>query len=221
MSELNSLQFRVEPAAVRALAAEFEQAGFSSLEPLYGGHVNHDCSNTLTLAIGDRTHTVRAFAQGKPPEVIGQLVSRVESVARIDRFRQRETAAAGPSVNIGHFANLLERLTWVWPEALDLQARLQGTRISTTEAAERVAWSAFNARKGGVQSDEVVQISGLYQVGREMAGFAGPDDLVWEARLWRGAGTSEVIWISTKTGAVLTWTPGKVTPASESLRRPR
>jgi hypothetical protein len=224
MRELSSLQYRVAPADVRKLAAEFENAAFFDLASLYGGLVDHDCSVTLTMADGRRRHVVRAYSTGNAPGTISRLAGRVGDVARIERFRQKDTAGSDrsrSSVSLDVYANLLDRLTWAWPEALQLQERVKATKVSTREAAGRLAWSAFNGRSGGVGLDEVVQISGLYEVGRAITAFASPGDLVWEARLWRGAGTSDLIWISTKTGEVLSWAPASVTVPSLAPGAPR
>jgi hypothetical protein len=173
---------------------------------------------TVTLAAGPRQHVVRS-SLSVAPDALARLVRRVKAVARVERVYQKADAGSDPSrpsLDLGVFDNLLERITWAWPQARQLQDRLKATDVSTPEAAERLAWSAFNGRSGGVRSDEVVQLSGLYEVGRAIDGFADPQDLVWEARLWRGAGTSDLIWISTKTGAVLSWAPAGVTRAPAS-----
>jgi hypothetical protein len=224
MAELSSLQYRVTPDDVRTLATEFEQAGFFELAPRYNGGPDHGCDVTVTLAAGPRQHVVRS-SLSVAPDPLARLVRRVEAVARVDRFYQKADAGSDPSrpsLDLGVFDNLLERITWLWPQARELQDRLKATEVSTPEAAERLAWSAFNGRSGGVRSDEVVQLSGLYEVGRAIEGFADPQDLVWEARLWRGTGISDVIWVSTRTGAVLRWAPAGVTraPASRVPRVP-
>jgi hypothetical protein len=218
MAELSSLQYQVTPDDVRKLAAEFEQVGFFELAPRYYGGPDHGCDVTVTLAAGPRQHVVRS-SLSVAPDTLARLVRRVKAVARVERFYQKADAGSDPSrpsLDLGVFDNLLERITWAWPQARQLQDRLKATDVSTPEAAERLAWSAFNGRSGGVRSDEVVQLSGLYEVGRAIDGFADPQDLVWEARLWRGAGTSDLIWISTKTGAVLSWAPAGVTRAPAS-----
>lgn len=210
MAELSSLQYAVTPDDVRKLATEFEQAGFFELAPRYRGGPDHGCDVTVTLTAGPRQHVVRS-SLSVAPDTLARLVRRVEAIARVDRFYQKADAGSDPSVDLGVFDNLLERITWLWPQARELQDRLKATEVSTPEAAERLAWSAFNGRSGGVRSDEVVQLSGLYEVGRAIEGFADPQDLVWEARLWRGAGISDLMWISTRTGAVLRWAPAGVT----------
>lgn len=218
MAELSSLQYQVTPDDVRKLAAEFEQVGFFELAPRYYGGPDHGCDVTVTLAAGPRQHVVHS-SLSVAPDTLVRLVRRVEAVARIERFYQKADAGSDPSrpsLDLGVFDNLLERITWVWPQARQLKDRLKATEVSTPEVAERLAWSAFNGRSGGVRSDEVVQLSGLYEVGRAIEGFADPQDLVWEARLWRGAGTTDLIWISTKTGAVLSWAPARVTRAPAS-----
>jgi hypothetical protein len=84
----------------------------------------------------------------------------------------------------------------------EMAQKLAKSVVRTPEEAEKLALSAF-IKKPGLDAREGWRATGLYLIGRDVAGFAAAGELVWEVRVARaGAGVSGLMWVSAKSKAV-------------------
>jgi uncharacterized protein DUF6438 len=91
--------WRIDPAALRALADEMEKAGFFEMKSEYTARVTDMPTVTTTLTRGSRTKTVKDYF-GAPP-ALKEIEARIDAVSgahgyvRIDAAAIREMQAAG------------------------------------------------------------------------------------------------------------------------------
>ena len=80
--------YRVDPAAVRKLVAEFKAAHFFELKDEYRGNVTDLPTVRLTLTIGDKTKTVIDYAgeMAGMPKVVRKLELAVDEVGQTEQF---------------------------------------------------------------------------------------------------------------------------------------
>ncbi|MFZ1989916.1 MAG: DUF6438 domain-containing protein [Alphaproteobacteria bacterium] len=87
--------YRVDPAAVRRLVADFKAAHFFELKDEYRGNVTDLPTVRLTLTIGDNTKTVIDYAgeMAGMPKAVRKLELEVDEVGETEQF-VRKTAPA-------------------------------------------------------------------------------------------------------------------------------
>ena len=76
--------WKVDPAAVRALAREMEQAGYFELQDEYTAHVTDLPTTYTSLTIGSRTKKVKNYY--KAPEKLRELENRIDVVSDAKRY---------------------------------------------------------------------------------------------------------------------------------------
>lgn len=76
--------WKIDPAAVRALAREMEQAGFFELEDEYVGLMTDHPTTYTSLTIGARTKKIRNYIVG--PQTLKDLEDRIDQVAGVKKY---------------------------------------------------------------------------------------------------------------------------------------
>ena len=76
--------WKVDPAAVRALAREMQEAGYFELQDEYTAHVTDLPTTYTSLTIGPRTKTVKNYF--KAPEKLRDLENRIDMVSDAKRY---------------------------------------------------------------------------------------------------------------------------------------
>jgi len=76
--------WKVDPAAVRALAREMQEAGYFELQGEYSAHVTDLPTTYTSLTIGTRSKTVKNYF--KAPEKLRDLENRIDLVSDAKRY---------------------------------------------------------------------------------------------------------------------------------------
>ena len=76
--------WKIDPAAVRALAREMEQAGYFDLEDEYTAHVTDLPTTYTSLTIGARTKTVKNYFGA--PQKLKDLEKRIDEVSGAKKY---------------------------------------------------------------------------------------------------------------------------------------
>lgn len=76
--------WKIDPAAVRALAREMEEAGFFELKDEYTAMVTDNPTTFTSLTIGARTKRVKDYVAG--PKKLKELAERIDQVAGVKKY---------------------------------------------------------------------------------------------------------------------------------------
>lgn len=76
--------WKVDPAAVRALAREMEQAGYFELKDEYTAMITDNPTTWTTLTIGPRTKKIKDYFAG--PKKLKELQQRIDEVAGVKKY---------------------------------------------------------------------------------------------------------------------------------------
>ena len=76
--------WKIDPAAVRALAREMEAAGFFDLENMYTARVTDHPTTYTTLRIGNRTKKVQDYVAGPPK--LKDIEAKIDDVSGVKKY---------------------------------------------------------------------------------------------------------------------------------------
>jgi hypothetical protein len=76
--------WKIDPAAVRALAREMEEAGYFELKDEYTAMVTDNPTTFTSLTIGARTKRVKDYVAG--PKKLKELAERIDEVAGVKKY---------------------------------------------------------------------------------------------------------------------------------------
>ena len=88
VSVVGHRDYRVDPAAVRGLVAEFKAAHFFELKDEYRGNVTDLPTVRLTITIGDKTKTIIDYAgeMAGMPKIVRKLELAVDEAGQTEQF---------------------------------------------------------------------------------------------------------------------------------------
>src|SRR5258708_38935278 len=76
--------WKIDPAAVRALAREMEAAGFFDLQDTYTSRITDNPTTYTTLRIGSRTKKVQDYVSGPPK--LKDIEAKIDEVSGVKKY---------------------------------------------------------------------------------------------------------------------------------------
>jgi hypothetical protein len=103
--------WQVDPAAVRALAAEMDQAGYFDLQDEYVARMTDNPTTFTSLTIGARTKKVRDYVAGPPK--LKDIEKRIDEVAGVKKYVFVDGGAIREMQKTGWRATGQDAETWM------------------------------------------------------------------------------------------------------------
>jgi hypothetical protein len=107
--------WKIDPAAVRALAAEMEQAGFFQMEDKYTALITDHPTTYTSLTIGGRSKKIMDYIAGPPK--LKEIETRIDVVSKAKGYVSIDGNAIREMQQHGWRATGDEAETWLWRAA--------------------------------------------------------------------------------------------------------
>jgi len=143
--------WKVDPAAVRALAREMQEAGYFELQDEYTAHVTDLPTTYTSLTIGPRTKTVKNYF--KAPEKLRDLENRIDVVTDAKRYVFISGAAIREMQKTGWRATGADARDWmrraIYTGDADVIGALVAAGYNANEADENGVTLLMRAAEAG------------------------------------------------------------------------
>jgi len=127
------------------------------------------------------------------------------------------TSPSGVHVDSSRMMHEPDDYLWLvqYPDPRHLSAHFQelirmlaASRVSSVAAAESAAINYRFRTGAGILAEEWVRATGLIILGRDVAGFANHDDMVWVVRIsYQSYKVTQELWIDATSGRIRTMLP--------------
>lgn len=107
----------IDPASVRALAAEMQKAGFFELKDAYEALVTDNPTTFTTLTVGTRTKRIKDYISGPP--ALKEIEARIDAVSGVRRYVFVNGDAIREMQKTGWRATGDDARQWLWRAAAE------------------------------------------------------------------------------------------------------
>jgi hypothetical protein len=128
--------WKIDPAAVAALAAEMQQAGFFDLQDSYEARVTDNPTTWTSLTVGGRTKRIKDYVAG--PAALKQIEAKIDEVSGAQGYVSVNGKAVAEMQKAGWRATTDEGTHWLWQAASDGDAPLIRALLSAGADARHV-----------------------------------------------------------------------------------
>lgn len=109
--------WKIDPAAVRALAADMRQAGFFEMQDKYEARITDNPTTYTSLTIGGRTKKIMDYVAGPPK--LKEIETRIDVVSGVKGYVSIDGEAIREMQRKGWRATGEQAETWLWRAAAE------------------------------------------------------------------------------------------------------
>jgi membrane dipeptidase len=128
--------WKIDPAAVAALAAEMQQAGYFDLQDSYEARVTDNPTTWTSLTIGGRTKRIKDYVAG--PAKLKEIEAKIDDVSGAKAYVSVNGKVIADRQKTGWRATTAEAADWLWRAAAEGDAPVVQALLSAGADAKAV-----------------------------------------------------------------------------------
>jgi membrane dipeptidase len=128
--------WKIDPAAVAALAAEMQQAGYFDLQDSYEAHVTDNPTTWTSLTVGGRTKRIKDYVAG--PAALKEIEAKIDLVSGVKEYVSVNGKTIADLRKTGWRATTEESRGWLWRAATDGDAATIQALLSAGADANQI-----------------------------------------------------------------------------------
>jgi membrane dipeptidase len=171
--------WKIDPAAVAALAAEMQQAGYFDLQDEYVARVTDNPTTYTSLAVGGRTKKIKDYVAGPPK--LKELEAKIDQVSGVKGYVSVSGKVIADMQKTGWRATSDDAADWLWRAAAEgdadvIQALIAaGANAKMVRPEDGVSLVMQAASSGDAESVRLLIDAGADQTLRDRGGRNAAD----------------------------------------------